>query len=175
MMYLLVSIPSSSGQVFIKHRQLSPTAHYHQCLNPFFIRSSIHLGQQGLDGITSVVASQSLLHQVKYSSFFGLCDSRLGAPVGLNPFFIRSSIHRETLTVGGSGDDNVSIPSSSGQVFIRKPNRMRQKTPELSGLNPFFIRSSIHLTTLRGGTYEHVSVSIPSSSGQVFILTACRR
>jgi len=62
---------------------------------------------------------------------------------GLNPFFIRSSIHQE--------------------------EALKKNGPPTTRLNPFFIRSSIHLEPPFPGGSRHQSVSIPSSSGQVFI------
>jgi len=41
---ITVSIPSSSGQVFIQARTLAARAYRNGRLNPFFIRSSIHPG-----------------------------------------------------------------------------------------------------------------------------------
>jgi len=67
----------------------------------------------------------------------------------------------------------VSIPSSSGQVFIRGVAPGVCWLGSSLGLNPFFIRSSIHPEkeeiTAREAV-ERFGVSIPSSSGQVFIL-----
>jgi len=116
------------------------------------------------DGLTS----QSLLHQVKYSSLVR-CSLGLLKQRRLNPFFIRSSIHPYTMpflhlqtekesqsllhqvkyssfsvSFKGKSCCDVSIPSSSGQVFIPGCHPARHLHGRRKGLNPFFIRSSIH-------------------------------
>jgi len=114
-----VSIPSSSGQVFIPLRSLSVRRLPHsrsQSLLHQVKYSSRRLATTWWGGVEG---SQSLLHQVKYSSLRTARASRA---------------HRAR---------GVSIPSSSGQVFIR-------------------------YTLPRQGVYARC-VSIPSSSGQVFI------
>jgi len=89
------------------------------CLNPFFIRSSIHpVNRRGQGGVPCLHTS-------------------------LNPFFIRSSIHPKR-SRHARQPVRVSIPSSSGQVFIRFYPMRGQHRVECACLNPFFIRSSIH-------------------------------
>jgi len=114
-----VSIPSSSGQVFIRrdcrgHRDCRD----HRGLNPFFIRSSIHPATSGRRGD--------------------------GWWRRLNPFFIRSSIHPTRRRWTTRTRSIVSIPSSSGQVFIPGKVSRSLTNSRSPGLNPFFIRSSIH-------------------------------
>jgi len=237
-----VSIPSSSGQVFIPEVARKVGGGIVGSLNPFFIRSSIHpmprdcrwnvaglasqsllhqvkyssaraaLGPHIVDvrlsqsllhqvkySSTSTteqaqltqLGSQSLLHQVKYSSFmltlsfqphrsigslnpffirssihpgcyrFEVCCD-VAESQGLNPFFIRSSIHPyKNDNFGCRGkEEKVSIPSSSGQVFIRlRPWRLG-RIARARCLNPFFIRSSIHPLHLTTPPCAHARSSL---------------
>ncbi len=140
------------------------------CLNPFFIRSSIHSPGGATTLSWTVTKSQSLLHQVKHS----LAHSP--APCGA---------WRVTW---------VSIPSSSGQAFTRTSGGRALQSSGRSRLNPFFIRSSIHSPGRSGipkkeacwsqsllhqvkhslsrdwseRSRRRSRVSIPSSSGQAF-------
>jgi len=164
-----VSIPSSSGQVFIPARP-GPVSRLH-CLglNPFFIRSSIHPD-------TTVKA--------------------LPGALSLNPFFIRSSIHPALVAVPTCCSVVERLNPFFIRSSIH-PGARAQLGPDITwiGLNPFFIRSSIHPDGCYDSSYVHCSssqsllhqvkyssqlgpqiawvsrpqVSIPSSSGQVFI------
>jgi len=113
----IVSIPSSSGQVFISfgkpHRRNStPPVSIPSSSGQVFIRDRPPGGGRGMD-----CGSQSLLHQVKYSSW-SECLLWVVRSLSLNPFFIRSSIHPEDRAFDKFLACYVSIPSSSGQVFI---------------------------------------------------------
>jgi len=143
-----VSIPSSSGQVFIPSRwpALSTTSTVMVSIpsssGQVFIRCKAKIPRN----VFARTRSQSLLHQVKYSSERSTARGRSWVRKCLNPFFIRSSIHPfQTHSPYPRKASGVSIPSSSGQVFI---------------LGDRF-------TTQEG--VRNLLVSIPSSSGQVFI------
>ena len=94
----------------------------------------------------TILTSQSLLHQVRCSYLAGRGE--------------------------GSPQDRVSIPSSSGQVFL--PAERYYPAYTVPGLNPFFIRSGV--PTYGDDPYgAQAWVSIPSSSGQVFLLRDCEK
>src|SRR5712692_9767242 len=117
---LRVSIPSSSGRLFVPYRVVARPLGLHCVSIPSSSGRLFVLRQGILDSYLPCLSSQSLLHQVG-SSF---CWSRectnttLGCSACLNPFFIRSALRSWLLP-----------------RFILVSTHFR--------LNPFFIRSAL--------------------------------
>ena len=113
-----------------------------QCLNPFFIRSSLPGKRfpQRKDWYGNM--SQSLLHQVKSSwadfGTRGTFDPNVSIPSSSGQVFLAA----RKVQLKFMQSVIVSIPSSSGQVFLVGFCRAVARNSS-AGLNPFFIRSSL--------------------------------
>ncbi len=188
-LWLSVSIPSSSGQVF----QRSASSNIQQEGVSVSIPSSsgqVFQPPRLGSGRAGASSFQSLLHQVRSSNRdrqerldnlprrFNPFFIRSGLPTGpgpgngaqgvqgFNPFFIRSGLPT------GIPCARCSSSSSFNPFFIRSglPTRMCAQNLlwDFLGFNPFFIRSGLPTTSSPSARRRGKSVSIPSSSGQVF-------
>ncbi len=166
-----VSIPSSSGQAFTLYSKERSFNYGSECLNPFFIRSSIHSYQHSTRPPQYACrSSQSLLHQVKHSLAFA-CNAEGAHGITSQSLLhqVKHSLPLFSILLFQSSRLTVSIPSSSGQAFTPHETCV---TRSISS-HIVSIPSSSGQAFTRGNSdnsrsYNLRSVSIPSSSGQAF-------